>query len=102
MSEEYSASVVVDSLCTWQVLQDVADERTRQNAKWGEQDHDPETWLAILVEEVGELATAMIRDRFGDRDHAADMQTEAIQVAAVAVALVECLKRGHEAQEAGR
>ncbi len=30
-------------------------ERERQNTKWGEQNHDPYTWLATLSEEVGEL-----------------------------------------------
>jgi hypothetical protein len=31
-------------------------ERERQNATWGEQNHDAYTWLAILGEEFGELS----------------------------------------------
>lgn len=79
------------------VLTEVGMERLRQDAKWGEQNHQPSVWLAILSEEVGELATAMLRDRFGtgaeETREAGDMRREAIQVAAVAVAFVEYLDR---------
>ena len=34
---------------TQQVLQEVAKERERQDAKWGVQRHNPLTWLAILM-----------------------------------------------------
>jgi len=78
-------------------LHDVAAERIRQDAKWGEQNHSPEWWLAILSEEVGELATAILRDHFtaGEYEHRSvqSIRAEAIQIAAVAVALVECLDR---------
>ncbi len=79
------------------VMLDVLDERARQDAKWGEQNHAPEVWLAILGEEYGELSTAILRERFGtgDYEHRAveDIRSEAIQVAAVAVAFVEFLDR---------
>jgi NTP pyrophosphatase (non-canonical NTP hydrolase) len=76
-------------------LHDVAAERARQDAKWGEQNHAPEVWLAILTEEVRELATAILRARFQGYDHrrTGDLRTEAVQVAAVAVAFVEMLDR---------
>lgn len=35
------------------ILREVSDERVRQDAKWGEQNHDPFKWLCILGEEVG-------------------------------------------------
>lgn len=38
------------------VLCDVAEERHRQDKKWGPQHHGPAAWLAILAEEVGEAA----------------------------------------------
>ena len=39
---------------TRRVLEEVLNERVRQDAKWGRQDHDPPTWLMILGEEVGD------------------------------------------------
>ena len=33
------------------VLNEVSAERQRQDAKWGEQNHDPLLWLSILTEE---------------------------------------------------
>jgi len=74
-------------------LEAVLSERARQDAKWGQQDHDPITYLAVLTEEVGELAQAALHARFGGP--AADgLRMEAIHVAAVALAIVECLDRG--------
>lgn len=68
----------------------IIDERDRQDAKWGPQDHDLATWLVILMEEVGELAAAILCHRFGNDDHPElDWRKEAIQVAAVALSIVE-------------
>lgn len=76
------------------VLHDVAQERVRQDAKWGEQNHDPFAYLAILMEEVGELAQAALHARFGGPGGSpAHLREEAVQCAAVAVAIVECLDR---------
>jgi NTP pyrophosphatase (non-canonical NTP hydrolase) len=74
------------------VLEEVVAERARQDQKWGEQNHDPFTYLTVLLEEVGELAQAALHARFGG--HAATgLRREAIQTAAVALAIVECLDR---------
>jgi NTP pyrophosphatase (non-canonical NTP hydrolase) len=82
---------------TMHVLTDVVDERARQDAKWGQQNHDPAVWLAILTEEVGELAEAILYDHSGgderDHTHSDSMRTEAVQIAAVAVQFVEYLDR---------
>lgn len=67
-------------------------ERKRQDAKWGEQNHDPFTYLAILQEEAGEFAQAALHDRFGG-PAAAKLREEAVHTAAVAMAIVECLDR---------
>lgn len=70
-----------------------------QDHKWGEQNHEPEIWLAILTEEVGELAQAMLADRFADTEpgmhdsHHESMETEAIQIAAVAAQFAEFMHR---------
>lgn len=42
------------------VLREVRAERYRQNIKWGPQHHDIQTWLTILMEEVGEAAQAAL------------------------------------------
>ena len=74
-------------------LASVLFERQRQDAKWGQQDHDPFTYLAILGEEYGELAQAALHLKFGG--HAAgNLRIEAVHVAAVALAIVECIDRG--------
>lgn len=67
-------------------------ERARQDAKWGEQNNDPFTYLTVLTEEVGELAQAALHTRFGGP--AADgLVLEAVHVAAVSLAILECLFR---------
>lgn len=67
------------------------DEVYRQDCKWGEQNHDDEVWLAILMEEVGELAEAVLHKRFGG-PAAEHVEAEAVQVAAVAMQMVWCLR----------
>lgn len=76
------------------ILQSIRLERQRQDAKWGEQNHSPYGYLAILVEEVGELAEAILQTQFGGPHGGAEnIYTEAIHVAAVAIAILECLQR---------
>jgi len=68
-----------------------AAEMVRQLRKWGVQGHEDLKWLAILMEEVGELAEAILLP--GDRKipEASDLvkrrqrRHELIQVAAVAI-----------------
>lgn len=77
-------------------LQAIRAEGFSQDRKWGEQNHDPAVWIAILTEEVGELAQAVLADRFNPADHDShhdSMEIEAIQVAAVAAQFVEFLSR---------
>jgi NTP pyrophosphatase (non-canonical NTP hydrolase) len=80
---------------------DVLYERDRQDEKWGEQNHDPFTYLVILTEEVGEFAQAALHNRFGG-EQSNRMREEAVQVAAVALAIVECLDRGRWAWPAAQ
>lgn len=83
-------------LTTRRTLAEVAHERTRQDRIWGTQDHDPAVWLAILTEEVGELATAILHESFdnqGELHGSGNLREEAVQVAAVAVAFIEYLDR---------
>jgi len=89
-------------------------ERDAQDQQWGVQDHDPFTWLSILGEEVGEAHKAALEARFGTEclyndpeydpntggecKHCAgkfaELRTELVQVAAVAMAAIEGLDRG--------
>jgi hypothetical protein len=41
------------------LFEEIAAERERQDAKWGEQNHDPFKWCVILGEEVGEVNRAV-------------------------------------------
>lgn len=75
----------------------VIKERSSQYAKWGRQRHDLGTWLAILVEEVGEVAEAMQKGLVSEKDtDASNLLKELIQVAAVAVAIAEQVKETEE------
>jgi NTP pyrophosphatase (non-canonical NTP hydrolase) len=70
------------------VIAFVQDERRRQDEKWGPQsEHTFEHWLAILTEEVGEVAKAILEtDVAGPRY---EIRNELIHVAAVAMAALE-------------
>lgn len=95
------------------VLDEVQLERRRQDDKWGEQNHDGTVWSAVLTEEAGEFAKAVLQRRewLAPSTHHADvkrreadrklaeMRDEAIQCAAVAVAIVEWIDRGHPIDE---
>jgi NTP pyrophosphatase (non-canonical NTP hydrolase) len=70
-----------------QIITQIQTERERQDAQWGRQDHGPQTWLSILVEEVGEYAKAIL-----EQDDDAII-AEMIQVAAVAIAALEAFER---------
>lgn len=87
---------------TLNVLSDVSSERTRQLTKFGVQDHPIADWFLILQEEVGEAAREACEHVFRGRfpEHYADdperlhrLRKELIEVAAVAVAMVESLDR---------
>ena len=72
------------------VMHEIAEERKRQDQKWGEQNHEPLYWLGVLMEEVGESSKAVIE---GNMRH---YREELVQVAAVAVAAIESFDRGHQ------
>ena len=69
------------------VLDLIRAERMRQDSKWGEQNHSDLYWLGILVEEVGELAKAIIEN---DGENGVK---ELVQTAAVCVAWMDAIKR---------
>lgn len=91
--------VTEDSQLTYQAI---AAERIKQHTRWRGTTGDcsdpktPDSWsLAILTEEVGEVARAVLT---GDRDN---LEAELIQVAAVAVSWIEGLNRPVPSGEGG-
>ncbi len=71
------------------ITDEVEHERRRQNGKFGNQaDHTACIWAAILAEESGEVAQAAIAHDFDGFDTSA-LRMEAVQVAAVAFAIIE-------------
>ncbi len=75
-------------------INDILAERDRQLQKWGEQNHNPYIYLAVLVEEVGELAQAILHTQFGGNHQGwVEVRKEAVHCAAVGLAIIECLDR---------
>jgi NTP pyrophosphatase (non-canonical NTP hydrolase) len=72
----------------------VRTERANQDQRWGEQNHAPLYWLGILMEEVGEVAKALIEFKMGE------YRKEVVQVGAVAVAMLEAYDRSREVPDA--
>jgi len=88
----------------------VIQERTRQEGKWGEQNHNDYYWLGILGEESGEVSKALIENSIvagvPETSHdgrvmhlnvqelnTSDLEKEIIHVAAVAIAWLEAIHR---------
>lgn len=90
------------------ILTEIRAERARQDAKHGVQDHWPHEWLGVIQEELGEAAKeandavfVTTDDGVSPEERFARMRRELIEVAASAVAAVECMDRngwGRDAQ----
>lgn len=109
-------------------LAEVGAERFKQNARFGEQNHSPADWLVILGEEYGEACKEVCEARFdaataieaaagngrpkdlyfakqlllARQVHFKRLRQELVQVAAVAVAMIESLDRNELAQVAAK
>lgn len=71
---------------TNKVLVEVAEERRRQDVKWGKHRiHEPQHWIALMAEELGEVARGMLKVNLDN------YRAELIQLAALAVAACESL-----------
>jgi len=82
----------MDHKSTFKVLGEVYAERKDQCQKWGLQNHRPADFLMILGEEFGEVSRAALEHHF----HGAALDNyreELVQVAAVAVAMIEAYDR---------
>ena len=101
MSYPYDESDLRVTPNTFRALEQVAAERRRQESKWGEQNHAPPVYLTILGEEFGEACQAALNitspgEKGMDTAALAEaaLRKELVQIAAVAVAAIECLDRG--------
>lgn len=89
------------------ILNEIAAERQRQDAKWGEQNWNPVEWVAILGEEFGEVSKEALEWYFTNKkelpkssfteinefSRLKNYRNELIQVAAVALAMIQSLER---------
>lgn len=75
------------------VYAEIRAERTRQDSEWGDQVHGSFVYATVLAEECGEVARAIHDARFAGGSIAA-IRSELIQVAAVAVQIVERIDEG--------
>lgn len=85
------------------ILEEIREERNKQDQKWGKQLHCPKGWLMILGEEVGEANKAVLEacnfesgklvsiNREKLQGFKGAYREELVQIAAVAVAMIECL-----------
>ena len=71
-------------------------ERDRQDREWGDRNHDNFTFVAVLAEEVGEVAQAALQANFendGPERDDTDVAEELVQTAAVAVNFFGAIER---------
>ena len=86
-------------MSTASVLIHIEAERHSQDAKWGQQNHSPIEWMAILSEEMGEASKEALEYHWQGKHYPKDPErlkryrAELVQVAAVAVAAIESLDR---------
>lgn len=76
------------------IYRDIDAERDRQEATWGPQLHSWPVWAAILGEESGEVAEACLQAHWQHAGGLEHLREELVQVAAVAVQMLEKLDGG--------
>lgn len=86
--------------CQQSVIMDIIAERHSQMSKWGYQRHPIETWMTILMEEVGEAFQAINATLFsGKESDPTDLYAELVQTAAVTVAILEQIEERNENEQ---
>lgn len=78
-----------------QVLDEIFDERKRQDQKWGIQKHGAYKWLAIIMEELGEASEAALEADACNLSPE-EYENELLQTAASCVAAIECSRRARK------
>lgn len=75
----------------------VAEERRRQVAARGEQNHSVYKWWLILSEEIGEVAKVIEHrqeGKIGHDEYLRELEYELIQSCAVGIGFLEAIRRG--------
>lgn len=84
------------------ILNEIRAERVRQDAKFGEQNHQPIEFMAILAEEIGEANKEIVDAHFGfkPKDKCLEQaRVELIQVAAMALQCTEAIWRNRSVND---
>lgn len=93
MSDEWFDQQFNLALIDNSIIAEVQAEMERQIELWGVQTHHPIKWQAILTEEVGEVAKAVVESwEQGNAPDEEKYRTELIQCAAVAISALRSLK----------
>ena len=84
-----------------EIIDNIRNERVKQDEKWGVQNHTPIEWCAILMEEVGEMAKEAheyhFRGRYyKDTGQLERYEKELYQCAAVCLSMLESLERNEK------
>jgi len=82
------------------ILNEVQDERSRQVETWGKVYHTPIEYVALLAEELGEVSRYAHELHWNgkyydvdEKEHREKLEKEAVQVAALCVALIGSLQQ---------
>lgn len=74
---------------------EIRDEMQRRRAAFGEENHKPVMWAAILQEATGRLATQAILTEYKDKDASQPkMRHAVIQCSAIMILLLKCIDDG--------
>lgn len=84
------------------ITEELHTEKENQYKKWGKQNHTPIEWLAILMEEVGEVSKEALEHHFQKKNFSiidkswnseklSNYRKELLQVGAVIISMIECL-----------
>lgn len=104
MSKTLAVEVAIKELRRHTPVSLITMERIKQDVQWGIQDHDNFKWLAILAEEFGEVGKNVCEQlqsdigagKFTPMALRENLEIELIQVAAVCISWIECLRRNDE------
>lgn len=83
----------------YNIIDKIYKELDRQQNKWGEQNHHPYKWLAILIEKIGKASEASLeafpfKEKLNTEEYWLNKyREELIQVAAVAISAIDSLER---------
>jgi hypothetical protein len=103
--EEALARIEDADLTKLNAIHEILDERDYQDDIWGdiasrvEAGLDMTDWATIVAEEVGEFSEAALHDKFGGTE-APKVLYEAVQIAAVGLAILEFLAERERQSEA--